>query len=131
MPHMPKSLLIFALSLGFFISACAQDAVNDPPAAVLGYLNALVAMDENKMINYSCSGWEEQARLEHKSFAAVKADLVSPACSVSGDGGGYTLVSCTGKIIANYGAEDLEIDLAERTYKLVQEGGEWRICGYE
>ena len=33
-------------------------------------------------------------------------------------------------IIANYGAEDLEIDVAEQAYRTVQEGGQWRVCGY-
>ena len=106
---MIKSFLVLSILILFFIPACASNASNDPTSAVIGYLEALVTLDENKMINNSCSDWEEQARLEHKSFAAVKADLVSPSCSVTGESSDYTLVSCTGKIIANYGAEDLEI----------------------
>jgi hypothetical protein len=128
---MTKILLLLGLALALLISACTADASNAAPSAVIGYLEALVAMDENGMINYSCGAWEEQARLEFNSFAAVKADLESPSCKVSGEGEGYTPVSCTGKIIANYGAEDLEIDLADRMYKVIEEGGEWRICGYE
>ena len=123
------------LILGYFLivllSSCTPETSEDAPSAVIGYLESLVAMDENRMIHYSCGAWEEQARLEHKSFAAVKANLESPDCQLSGETNGFTLVKCTGKIIANYGAEDLEIDLAERTYRVIQEAGEWRMCGYE
>ena len=126
-----KNLLIPVLSLVIIISACTAETSNPAPSAVIGYLEALVAKDENGMINYSCAAWEEQARLEFNSFAAVEANLESPNCQVAGEGEGYTPVSCTGKIIANYGAEDLEIDLADRVYKILEEGGEWRICGYE
>jgi len=38
-------------------------------------------------------------------------------------------VSCTGTITANYGNEVLEIDLSERTYQVVFEAGERRMCG--
>ena len=126
-----KKILISGLLFVLLLSACSGNASEAAPSAVIGYLEALVAMDENGMINYSCAAWEEQARLEFKSFAAVKANLESPSCQVSGEGEGYTPVSCTGKIIANYGAEDLEIDLADRIYKVIEDGGEWRMCGYD
>ncbi len=131
MLNMIKKILKPGLLFVILISACTAETSKAAPSAVIGYLEALVAMDENGMINYSCGSWEEQAHLEFNSFAAVKANLESPNCQVSGKGDGFTLVSCTGKIIANYGAEDLEIDLADRIYKVVEEGGEWRICGYE
>ena len=87
-------------------------------------------MDEIAMINNSCADWEEDARLEHTSFAAVKLSLENPDCRVSGEQDGYILVNCTGKIIANYGAEDLEIDISKQIYRVLEEGGEWRMCGY-
>ena len=82
------------------------------------------------MINHSCSDWESQAKLELNSFAAVEASLENLTCEISGQEGEYTLVDCRGIIIANYGAEVLEIDLQERTFQVLQEGGEWRMCGY-
>jgi hypothetical protein len=45
--------------------------------------------------------------------------------------GEFTLVQCTGTIVANYGNEILEINLADQTYQAVFEGGEWRMCGYK
>ena len=129
--YMIKKFLIPWILFFLLTAACTADASKAAPSAVTGYLEALVAMDENGMINHSCGSWEEQAHLEFNSFAAVKANLESPSCQVSGEGDSFTLVSCTGKIIANYGAEGLEIDLADRIYKVNEEDGEWRMCGYE
>ena len=112
------------------LTGCNNEASQDPPKAVLNYLEALISMDEIAMINGSCAEWEEDARLEHKSFAAVKLTLENPDCQVSGEQDGFILVNCTGKIIANYGAEDLEIDISKQTYRVLEEGGEWRMCGY-
>jgi len=100
-------------------------------AAIESYLQALVARDLNQMTNASCAAWESQAKVEFDSFAAVKLELKDLACKEVGQDNDFTLVSCTGSIIANYGAEDLEIDIAERAYKTIQEGGEWRMCGYK
>lgn len=112
------------------LPGCNNEASQEAPQAVMDYLNALVAMDEIALINKSCAEWEEEARLEHKSFAAVKSTLENPDCQVTGEQDGYVLVNCTGKIIANYGAEDLEIDISRQTYRVLAEGGEWRMCGY-
>jgi hypothetical protein len=38
-------------------------------------------------------------------------------------------VLCNGKIIATYDTEDQELDLSVRTYQVVEEGGEWLVCG--
>lgn len=117
----------------FVISAAACGSTNQSqPAAdaVTAYLEALVQKEENAMINQACAQWESQAKLEFDSFAAVKVALEGPGCSETGQDGSVTLVTCSGKIIASYGEEDLIIDLAERTYQVVNEGGEWRMCGY-
>ena len=98
--------------------------------AILTYLDALSTRDENRLVLSSCSAWEAQAKTELESFSAVSVDLENASCSESGADGDITLVTCAGKIIANYGNEVLEIDLAERTYQAVYEGGEWRMCGY-
>jgi len=100
-------------------------------SAVEQYFNKLVEKDENGMINSSCAAWEENARLEYNSFAAVGLNMEGLNCQDTGEASDYVIVSCEGIIIANYGAEDLEIDIAERNYRVVQEGGEWRMCGYD
>jgi len=133
---MPKSstlferLSIFLLAL-LVLSACnTGTGATGAPAAVEGYLQALVAKNENQMINLSCAAWEAQARQELNSFSAVELKLENLDCQVTGQQGNYTLVTCSGSMIASYGAEDQQLDVAERNYQLIQEGGEWRVCGY-
>ena len=94
------------------------------------YLQALAAGDVNQLVDASCAAWEQDARLELDSFAAVSVELVDLGCEQSDQEGDSTWVDCNGKIIANYGNEVLEIDLADRSYAAVYEGGEWRMCGY-
>ena len=83
------------------------------------------------MIGLSCSDWEAQARLEFDSFAAVEVKLEEVDCQEGEQVGEYTLINCTGRIVASYGAEDLIIDLPERAFRVVHQGGEPRMCGYE
>lgn len=115
------------------LAACGgsgQTSASPASKAVFDYLQALVDRQPNTMVNLSCAAWEEQAQIEFDAFAAVKLELKNASCQDSGQESEFTLVTCRGSIIANYGAEDQKIDLAERTYKVAQEGGEWRMCGY-
>ena len=123
----------FRLALvGLLILAGCSSANKSSGAAsaVEGYLQALVAKDANQMINLSCADWEGQAKVEFDSFAAVNLTLEDLKCQDAGQQGNTTLVTCMGKLIASYGTEDLQIDVAERTYQAIEEGGDWRMCGY-
>ena len=121
--------LILALLL--LLAACsAASPVNSAASAVESYLQSLVRRDLNGAVNASCAAWEEQARLEYNSFEAVKLELQDVQCKETGQDSPYTLVACTGTIVANYGNEDLQIDVADRSYQVIQEGGEWKMCGY-
>jgi hypothetical protein len=103
---------------------------NGAAQAVEVYLQALANRDLNQMISVTCADWESQARLEYDSFAAVKLELKDLSCQETGQDQSSTLIACSGTIIANYGAEDLQIDVADQTFQVIQEGGEWRVCGY-
>jgi len=126
-----RSLLLLAVLLLPILSACSGSGqTNDAAAAIEAYNQALVAKDANQLSTLSCAAWEADAKNELDSFGAVSARLEEPSCQVSGKDGEYNLVSCTGKIIADYNGENLEINLADRTYKAINEGGDWRMCGY-
>lgn len=120
----PISLLLLGL-----LTACAS-ASDQPTTAVTGYLQALVEGDLNRLISHSCAAWESDARLEYQSFEAVKATLENLSCQEAGQADGFTLVRCSGAIQANYGAEVLTLDLSQRTFQVLQEQGQWRMCGY-
>jgi len=118
--------VVLSLSL---LWACSGDS-GGAAGAVESYNQALVEGSAESLATLSCAEWEADARNELASFAAVKVMLENMQCSETDQDGDTTLVSCTGKIIANYGNEVLEINLEDLTYQVVLEGGEWRMCGY-
>ena len=127
---MRRLLLILCTMLAALsLSACASSNDNAPAKAVENYLTALVDKDANRLTTLSCGEWEEDALLELDSFQAVTARLEGLACEQTGTDGDAALVLCNGKIVATYNEEDQELDLSVRTYQVVQEGGEWLICG--
>lgn len=124
-------LLLSSLFLAILAISCSP-ASSGGPEAIESYLEALVARDLNQMINYSCSEWEDDARQEFDSFAAVTGvSLEDVTCTEGEQSSDYIVVNCTGRIIADYGAEDLVIDLHERPFRVVNQGGEPRMCGYK
>jgi len=122
-------LILILVVLANLLSACASKSNNAPSKAVEDYLNALVAKDSDRLTTLSCSDWEDDALLELDSFQAVTTKLDGLACSQTGTDGDTALVLCKGKIIATYNNEDQELDLSVRTYQVVQQGGDWLVCG--
>ena len=122
---MVLSVIISAL----FLAACCASGSDAPAKAVENYLNALVAKDSNRLPTLVCSAWEEDALIELDSFQAVTARLQDVVCKQTGTDGSTALVSCNGKIITTYNNEDQELDLSVRTYQVVQQGGDWLVCG--
>jgi hypothetical protein len=123
------SLLLLTLMTVLWLAACARS--NGPANAVKTYYEALAAKDASRLANASCAAWEADAKTELESFGAVEVSLNDLSCQEGGNDGEFTLVSCSGKISADYNGEVLEINLADHTYKAIQEGGDWRMCGYK
>jgi hypothetical protein len=122
-------LILILVILTSLLSACASKSNDAPAKAVEDYLNALVAKDSDRLTTLSCSDWEDDALLELDSFQAVTTRLDGLACSQTGTDGDTALVLCKGKIIATYNNEDQDLDLSVRTYQLVQQDGDWLVCG--
>ena len=122
-------LILFGVFTILIVSACKSNEENAPVRTVENYLTALVEKDENRLTTLSCGDWEDQALLELDSFQAVTTRLEGLACEQTGTDGDTTLVQCKGNIVATYNNEDQQLDLSVRTYQVVQEGGEWLVCG--
>lgn len=121
--------LLFSLLFALWLSACANNS-DAAVQAVERYNNALVSGDADRLVTNSCAAWEPDALVELASFAAVDVTLDNMKCQEAGEEGGGMIIECTGKIVANYGNEVLEIDLEDRLYQVIMEGGEFRMCGY-
>ena len=112
---------------GLLLAACAQ---SDPAATVEAYLQAKAASDLDRMLRLSCAAWEGQAQIEATSFESMNATLDGMACRAGEAVDGATRVDCEGQITTVYNGETREWDLGAFPYRLVQEGGEWKMCGY-
>jgi len=123
------NVLIFTI-LAILVTACGSEANSGAVQAVEDYVNALVNKDDASISSLSCEDWEMMALLELDSFQAVETRLEGLSCSEVGTDGDTILVNCEGKIIATYNDEDQELDLSLRTYQVVQQGGEYLLCGY-
>lgn len=122
-----SSLLVLVLLL---LAACS--AQKSPVAATVeAYLQALVSKQSEQLSTLSCADWESSALTELDAFQNVEAQLVDLSCKETGNDGATRLVTCGGKITASYNGELQEFPLGERVYQLVEEGGEWRVCGYQ
>ncbi|MGD8633241.1 MAG: hypothetical protein PVF85_06685 [Anaerolineales bacterium] len=121
-------IILAALFLTFLVAGCTGQT--SPASAVVNYLEAIVAKDVVAATNLSCLAWEEGAYAEASSFETVEVRLEGVSCEVIDSGEEYQRVTCDGEIVANYGGEDQDIALASRDFYVIEEGGEWRMCGY-
>ena len=110
------------------IVSCSSQS--SPASAVEEYLQAIVEKDVVAAANLSCLAWEEGAYAEASSFETVEVRLEAVSCESVADQADFQKVSCEGEIVANYGGEDQDIPLATRDFYVIEEGGEWRMCGY-
>jgi hypothetical protein len=136
---MRKSLWVAVavlVALILILAACggpgSSPAGKSPAAAAVeNYYAALVSKDAAKVSNLSCKDWEEQALLEMDGFQAVKAELDNLVCTEAGTDSGATLVGCTGSIALTYDTEKQSLDVSRQVYRVVQQAGDYLVCGYK
>lgn len=128
-------LLIFA---ALMLTACSggdatttastpQAETDDAVRAVERYLTAKVARDEATVRALLCADMEADLAREVAAFATVTdAQIENLTCTRSA---GQDTVTCTGEIVASYGADAEPTKFELSTYRVVQEDGEWKWCG--
>ena len=126
---MRKLVLLAFVATSFLLVSCGTSNSDAPAAAVSTYLNALVEKDAERLPTLVCGEWEEDALIELDSLQAVDARLEGVVCTQTGSDGATALVDCTGSIVLTYDTEDQNIDLTNVTYQVVDEGGDWLVCG--
>jgi len=110
------------------LTACASSS-DAPAKAVEDYWNVIVAKDAERLPTLVCGSWEEDALTALDALQAVSARLENVSCTQTGTDGNTALVNCTGKMVLTYDTEDQEIDLSLSTYEVIEEGGDWLVCG--
>ena len=124
-----SKLMVSSLLLLIILTACAGSG-SKPEQATESYLSAIVEADIDKITTLSCAEWEESAWLELDSFQGVEVSLQDMQCTQSGTDGDLALVTCSGNFLTSYDGEEMEIDLGTREFEVVQQSGEWLVCGY-
>jgi len=121
---------VFLLLVGLiFLTACAQ--TTSPSAEVVGaFLRALSDKNSALMLSYVCADYEFDALLEFDAYGLVQTTLSDLDCQQVGTDGEDALVVCSGSIDATYSNEVRNFDLSERTYRVINTGGDWLVCGY-
>jgi len=128
-----KKIIISGFFLTFLLAACGGAASDNssPSTVVEGYLKALVEKDDASLSILSCSDWESDALMELDSLQAVEARLDGLICTDAGSNGEFSLVKCQGIIIRTYNGEDQNMDLSTRNYQVIDQNGEFLVCGYQ
>jgi hypothetical protein len=129
--HKVSLAVLFLSILVLLLSACGGKSIDPASKAVMDYVNALVNKDSTKLSALSCADWESNALLEYDSLQAVKTRISGLTCKTTGTDGTTSQVNCQGKILATYNGEDQTFDLSVRTYQVVQQSGEYLVCGYK
>lgn len=128
---MLRRLLFVLLLASLVLTACNSGTGKSAAVQTMeAYMQAFNAKDYDTIAPLTCKDWEPQAFLEIDSFQGVETQLQDMVCSETGTDGDATLVQCTGKIIASYGNEKQEFDMSLRTYQLIEQSGNWLVCGY-
>jgi uncharacterized lipoprotein YajG len=127
---MRHTMLFLLLIAGLFLLVGCQREQGSAAVSVENYLQALVNQDTDRVSTLVCKDWETDAIMEVDAFAGVKAELQDVSCSQISLEGSTAQVQCQGKILATYNNEQQEFSLQGRTYKVIQEAGDWRVCGY-
>jgi len=121
-------LVGFLVSVG--LTACTGSG--DAPALVVErYYQALAEKNQDLMINLSCGEWETNALMELDSFMTVETTLEDVTCETTNLDDIEAMVTCTGAISATYDGEARQFPLSGQIYLVIQEAGEWRMCGYQ
>jgi hypothetical protein len=129
-------ILVFLVNMLIMVGCGAEapevESTTLTPAAqtLQRYLQALVEKDEDTLVQMTCADWEANALLEFDAFGGVETSLDGLSCEQVDGGSGTATVVCQGKILASYQDEVQEFDLSGRTYQMVEQGGDWLVCGY-
>jgi hypothetical protein len=125
-----KQFLILSILIltGTLLASCASNT-DAPAQAVETYWNTVVAKDAERLPTLVCGDYEEDALTTLDSLQAVNARLENFSCTQTGTDGDTTLVNCTGNLVLTYDTEDQQIDLSTFTYKVIEQDGDWLVCG--
>ena len=124
-----KKTIFLLILIAAFLTACGNTA-SPAASSVENFLQALSDKNDALMLSYVCADYELDALLEFDAYALVQTTLTDLDCQQSEMDGDDALIICSGSIDATYSNEIRNFDLSERTYRVINTGGDWLVCGY-
>ena len=124
-----KNVFLSIILLVVFLPGCGN---NQSLAAqsVEEYFQAIVEKNQDMLVSKVCTSYEPNAMMDFNTFAIVKTSLENFSCqTTTTNENGYD-VNCQGSLQAKFGDELRTFDLSKRTFRVVEENGNWLICGH-
>jgi len=122
-------LAIIWLTLGLILIGCSGDQAL-AVESVETFFQAILEKDEALFRSAVCSDYASIAMMDFTSFAIVDTRIDNFSCEAEGEVDGQVSVRCQGNLQANFGNEMRSFDLSSRIYQVVQENGQWLVCGH-
>ena len=126
---MKNKILFLFFIFALLITACGAGD-SGASQTVESYITAIASKDEAGLISNSCADYEDDALLLLDSLALVEVSLADGvACEAVGTDGDRTLVNCNATLQMSYNGEPQTLDFSNITYEVVNENGNWLVCG--
>ena len=130
--RLEKKILLIAivwLMLGIILAGCSGDQAL-AAESVETFFQAILEKDEALFRSAIYSDYESVAMMDFTSFAIVDTRIDNFSCVAEGETDGQVSVRCQGNLQANFGNEMRSFDLSSRIYQVVEENGQWQVCGH-
>lgn len=125
-----QNKIIFLFTLCSLILSACKAGDSDASQTVENYITALASKNEAGLLSNSCAEYEDDALLVLDSLELVEVSLANGVtCQEIGNDGDTTLVNCAATLQMSYGGEPQELDFSNITYEVVNENGNWLVCG--
>jgi len=121
-------LLMIILIVGF-LSGCGKNQAL-ASQSVEAYFQAIVEKDQDMLVSKVCASYEPNAMMDFNTFAIVKTSLDNFSCQTTGTNETGYEVKCQGSLQAEFGEELRIFELSNRTFQVIEENGNWLICGH-
>lgn len=126
---MQNKIFFLFITFSLILSACGAGD-SGASQTVESYITAIASKDEAGLISNSCVEYEDDALLILDSLELVEVSLADGvACETVGSDGDRTLVTCNATLQMSYGGEPQTLDFSKITYEVVNENGNWLVCG--
>ena len=124
-----KNVFLSIILLVVFLPGCGNNQ-SLATQSVEEYFQAIVEKNQDMLVSKVCTSYEPNAMMDFNTFAIVKTSLENFSCqTTTTNENGYD-VNCQGSLQAKFGDELRTFDLSKRTFQVVEENGNWLICGH-